>query len=43
VVLGVVVGVVVVVDGTDVVVEDVGEPAFPARGIGGGDDCGVGA
>jgi hypothetical protein len=41
VVLGVVVG--VVVDGTDVVVDGVGEPAFSFRGIGGGDDCGVGA
>jgi hypothetical protein len=41
VVLGVVVG--VVVDGTDAVVDGVGGPAFPARGIGGGDDCGEGA
>jgi hypothetical protein len=42
VVLGVVVGVVVVVLGTDVVVDDVGEAGFPARGVGGGDDWGVG-
>ncbi len=39
-VLGVVVG--AVVDGTDVVVGGVGEPAFPSRGIGGGDDCAYG-
>jgi hypothetical protein len=31
------------VDGTDVVVDGVGEPAFPVGGIGGGDDCGTGA
>jgi hypothetical protein len=41
VVLGVVTG--AVVDGTDVVVDGVGEPSFPDRGIGGGDDCGAGA
>ena len=41
VVLGVVVG--AVVDGTDAVVGGVGEPAFPSRGIGGGDDCTTGA
>jgi hypothetical protein len=41
VVLGVVVG--AVVDGTDVVVDGVWGPSFPARGIGGGDDCGTGA
>jgi hypothetical protein len=38
VVLGAVVG--AVVDGTGVVVDGVGEPAFPVRGIG-GDDCGA--
>ena len=38
-VLGVVVG--VVVDGTGVVVDGVGEPAFPVRGIA-GDDWGAG-
>ena len=43
VVLGVVVGAGEVVDGTDVVVDGVGESAFPDRGIGGGDDCGTGA
>jgi hypothetical protein len=43
VVLGVVVGAGEVVDGTDVVVDGVGDPAFPDRGIGGGDDCGTGA
>ena len=41
VVLGVVVG--AVVDGTDVVVDGVWGPSFPARGIGGGDDCATGA
>jgi hypothetical protein len=41
VVLGVVVG--AVVDGTDVVVDGLGGPALPLRGIGGGDDCGTGA
>jgi hypothetical protein len=41
VVLGVVVG--AVVDGTDVVVDGAGGPAFPLRGIGAGDDCGAGA
>ena len=41
VVLGVVVG--AVVDGTVVVVDGVGDPAFPDRGIGGEDDCGTGA
>ena len=42
-VLGVVVVVGVVVDDTEVVVDGVGEPAFPVRAIGGGDDCGAGA
>jgi hypothetical protein len=41
VVLGVVVG--EVVDGSVVVVDGAGGPAFPVRGIGGGDDCGTGA
>ena len=39
-VLGAVVG--AVVEGTDVVVDGVGEPGFPVRGVG-GDDCGTGA
>ena len=43
VVLGVVVVVGVVVDGAGAVVEGVGLPAPPARGIGGGEDCGAGA
>ena len=42
-VLGVVVGAGEVVDGTVVVVDGVGDPAFPDRGIGGEDDCGTGA
>jgi hypothetical protein len=38
-VLGVVVG--AVVDGTDVVVDGVWGSSFPARGTGGGEDCGT--
>jgi hypothetical protein len=43
VVLGVVVVVGVVVEGAGAVVEGVGLPAPPARGIGDGEDCGAGA